>query len=349
MALERRDLINGLLMPTFKDFLEATQEAVVLMPQEGDYFYLAGKGWGTEIALQGEVDGRVKRLGSIPARSHSDFELYGTKDDFRYTDDFYDRFGAQEVYPRSRTKGLFELPDDLLRRTAEKAKLPCADGTIEVLLPQLELLFLDKWMKRETTPRPIDGVPVCDAECLAATYDLNAPLLHTYLERHVIGPEKKNLEEAKARCRKNQVNAVVKTLKQIWLASQEEDRKTLSEKELAQALNEKMRQFSSALYNGIAGLAFVPLRPDDIVASGKGLGVTDDYAARATTSIEEAFEQKKRVTDSLHKELDLSLAGARALRQKLSAPTPSAFPTATSLRPDLVRARNPIGKTPDGL
>lgn len=58
--------------------------------------------------------------------------------------------GAQEFFPLTKTKGLKNLPPDLLHTTAEAVNF----GGIEIFIPELELLFLDKYFNAEISLRP---------------------------------------------------------------------------------------------------------------------------------------------------------------------------------------------------
>lgn len=185
-------------MPTLKSFYEKTLLAASLWRQEteGKTNYLIGKGAGVEIALLGEITGRSKKQLQASYRPHGDFELYdvdysvdkdGVSTGGVYSDSFLAVFGSQEYFPPTKTKGLVDIPTDLLSQTAERVKL----GDITVLVPQLELIFLDKWNSRESTPRS-EGY---DDELLARTYTLDKTLLHDYLQRFVIEPAIKRTEK----------------------------------------------------------------------------------------------------------------------------------------------------------
>lgn len=181
---------HGALMPTVENFCEKTLLAVSLWRQrdeQGRINYLMGKGSGVEMALLGDVKGRKKRVGSFSFRPHSDFELYGVdQEKCIYTDEFVAVFDAQEYFPKTKTKGLSDLPPELLDETAEIVEF----GSATIIIPQLELLFLDKWRARESTPRP-EGF---DDECLARAYELNIALLHSYLEKYVLDNDRKKIE-----------------------------------------------------------------------------------------------------------------------------------------------------------
>ena len=131
--MTRLDAPDGILMPTLDSFYERTNLAVKTQPQEGKYFFLPGKGWGTEIAIRGQVMGRKKHsryLHTIPYRSHSDFELYAVPENFSYTEDFKDLFGSQETYRETQSKmfgrvgnNTNPIPEGYLKKTSEITNL----------------------------------------------------------------------------------------------------------------------------------------------------------------------------------------------------------------------------------
>lgn len=188
---------EGMIMPDMDTFTAKMVLARALMPQQdegGNITYLFGKGAGIELALQGEVEGRNKRVAEVPYRTHSDFEIYGVATDsydvipksYRFTA----VFGSQEIYPVTQTKGLHGLPPDYLHGTAEVVNY----GGIDFLVPCLELQFLDKFeMANETIER--DLRERTDAEWLAATYDMDADLVHSTIDKHVIAPEIAKFQE----------------------------------------------------------------------------------------------------------------------------------------------------------
>jgi hypothetical protein len=190
---------DDIQMPTLDTLFSKTLLSVSLWKQKEreKVNYLLGKGAGVEIAIQGAVHGRAKSDYKFSYRTHSDFELYNVdypRDPRRpeactgkipYTDEYLEVFGGEEVYPPEMTKGLTNIPAGLLTNTAEVVDL----GGLDVLVPQLELLFLDKLERFENTPRP-EGT---DAEILARVYRLNRDLVHDYLNQFVITPRVQGL------------------------------------------------------------------------------------------------------------------------------------------------------------
>ncbi len=182
---------DGLDMPTIELFAAKVMLARALMPQvneSGQVQYLFGKGVGLELALQGNVTGRPKRLSATPYRTHADFEIYAAQDDhydaIEHSDRFVSVFGAQEIYPVGNTKGLTALPPDLLHATAETVDF----GGITFLVPSLEVQLVDKFEKANLAKeRELRGK--ADAELLATTYELDRDRAHEILNDYVITPE----------------------------------------------------------------------------------------------------------------------------------------------------------------
>ena len=164
----------GIIMPTIEEFDNKIKIAISLWPQinkNGGIDYLFGKGVGVELALRGEVNGRVKNYKNFPYRSHSDFEIYDSLgyEQIPESSSFVYVFGGQEIYPKTQTKGLACMESDLMDSTYDVVTY---QGNT-YLIPCLEILFLDKYMKRESTPRQ-EGY---DAFLLMQEYKLNEFLM----------------------------------------------------------------------------------------------------------------------------------------------------------------------------
>ena len=160
-------------MPDKQTMITKVFAALILFPQKeanGEINYLFGKGIGVEIALLGNCPGREASNAEFEPRSHSDFEIYDVKDDsvFDKYPGFHRVFGGQEYYPEDQTKGLKQIPAGYLDQTHQVVDF----YGIEVLVPALEVLYVDKMLKKESTPRP-EGY---DAELLAKKYKLNPEL-----------------------------------------------------------------------------------------------------------------------------------------------------------------------------
>ncbi len=280
--------------PTIESFYQKTLLAASLWRQEseGKINYLFGKGAGVEIALLGEVEGRKKNNASVSYRPHSDFELYAVEYNADenganqggievYTDEFVEVFGPQEYLPTTRTKALEDLPADLLHMTSERVNL----AGVTLLVPQLEILFLDKWQSRETTPRP-EGY---DDEVLAKEYDLDAMLLHDYLQRFVIEPSLKRMKKEREEFEERHFEAISGHYRAY--------------KYDIQALNAELAMFSNrdVRYGGIGVKYWIPLERNQIDADGN----ITDKALRATITkkITEDFDRIQQDTVGLHQKL----------------------------------------------
>ena len=249
-------------MPTVESFYQKTLLAASLWRQEedGKINYLFGKGAGVEIALLGEVQGRKKKETPVSYRPHSDFELYAVEYNAAanganlggadvYTDEFVKVFGGHEYFPVTKTKGLEDLPPDLLYKTAERVNL----GGITLLVPQLEILFLDKWNAREATPRP-EGF---DDEVLARQYSLDVPLLHDYLQRFIVEPRLAKLEREEAEFLDEHFEAISR----LYNAYDKN----------VEALNAELATFADRdiRYGGLTTKFWIPLEASQIDAEGK--------------------------------------------------------------------------------
>lgn len=178
---------NGIDMPNKDTFDSKIEIAINLWPQinsKGEINYLFGKGVGVELALLGEVKNRTKNNCNFPYRSHSDFEIYNSKStnysEISESKDFVSVFGAQEIYPKTYTKGLKNIPDGYMDQTYDTV---IYNGNT-YLIPELELLFLDKYMKQESTARTMG----CDAILLLNEYQLDIEKITDYFEKFVKTP-----------------------------------------------------------------------------------------------------------------------------------------------------------------
>lgn len=265
---------GSIQMPTEKAFYENILLALSLFPQKenGKIKYVFGKGIGIEIALRGQISNRNKNEVEFPYRSHSDFEMYGM--DGEYNKNFVHIFGAQEKYPTTKTKGLTNLPPDLIGNTAEQVNL---DG-IDVLIPQLEILFLDKYLKQESTPRE-QGI---DAALLAKQYDLNYSLIYKYLLEYSMKPQiEENLQkETKDDVTiRKQVNRFLDECAENF--NDDYDRYP-NRNELCESINTKISQLNvsgkKTYKNGISLDVYKEFLPEDLIDMGTSrYGVSKSY------------------------------------------------------------------------
>ncbi|MFH1054551.1 MAG: hypothetical protein V1744_00495 [Candidatus Altiarchaeota archaeon] len=295
----------GIQMVGEDGFYRKVLLAVSLWRQRGDdgsINYLLGKGVGVEIALRGEVLGRQKRPVVFPYRSHSDFEIYGVDYERHttnpYTPQFREVLGAQETRPLTETKGLRNIPPDLLHNTAEVVNL----GGLRILVPQLELLFLDKFMSSESTPRP-EGT---DAKLLAEQYPLNRELILEYYDKFVSVPHKTGIEsEDQEKTLQQQLAAISRNI--CWLKQE-----NLSLEGAVEALNKRMGNLiattSSVVYSGIEKSLWTSITPDQVDEEGAIKdqkfveNLRDKIKTRKQTRLDEA--EMKRV-ESLQKIIEL--------------------------------------------
>jgi len=269
----------GVIMPTEQDFYRKTLLAVSLWRQQegGKTNYLLGKGAGVEVALRGNVQNRTKRPIEFSYRSHSDFELYGV--DYNagdngtnlggkpvYTEEFQSVFGSQEYFPVTKTKGLKNIPSSLLHDTAEVVDF----GGLPVRVPQLELLFLDKYMAKESTPRT-EGH---DADLLARQYVLDRARIHQYLDQLVIAPAVSEIQERTQRDYQNQLGGIKRNIG--WMKQEfEEAGVDPSPQDLVGKLNERTQAMldilgseSSVVSSGVRLNLWEALKPEQVDAEG---------------------------------------------------------------------------------
>lgn len=173
--------IGSFIMPTIDTFDKKMLLAIKLWPQigkDGQVHYLLGKGVGVEIAIRGDVQGRKKRNNNFSYRGHSDFEIYNCVgyDSLPESKAFNYVFGAQECYPKTETKGLKNMDPNLMDSTYETVVYK---GN-KYLVPELEILFLDKFLKKEKTPRK-EGY---DAILLLKEYELDMNKVLYYYDQY---------------------------------------------------------------------------------------------------------------------------------------------------------------------
>ena len=278
---ENKTEIEGIIMPQLEDFYRSVLVAISLNPQrneDGKIVYLFGKGIGIEIALRGKVQGRNVFETEPIYRSHSDFELYDAKES-PYTQFFQDVFGSQEFYPPTKTKGLRDIPEEEMDITHESVDL---DG-YEILIPKLEILFLDKFLRKESTPRE-SGY---DCELLAERYDLDSNLVYEYLEKYYFKyriNEERTIEE-------NTKNSLLQQIINNLNYTIEDDNVTNIEQAI-ETLNMKIESFreisESISVNGIRVNAYTPLTLQDVLIDEQGrCSLTQEYIDIATQVVSE--------------------------------------------------------------
>lgn len=297
---------GGNEIPTENIFYEKVLLAVSLWPQrdkEG-INYLLGKGIGVEIALRGKVLGRKKNDIDIPFRPHSDFELYGV--DERKIDQksrsplqyqFSRVFGGQEYFHWTNTKGLKGIREGVMHDTAEIVDL----GGVHVLIPQLEILFLDKFLKKGT-PRP-EGF---DDLMLARSYNLDRVKIHQYLDDYFILPEKNQLIAHSFDALENQLSGIRKGYKETDDSLKEDDMDVTKANRLAK-LNQKIASWIelSARPGKISGIRtqlWIPIEVDQIDDDGNIIDLK--YKQQVEKIIGQELAKDISKLQATHKEID---------------------------------------------
>ena len=304
---------GGVLMMTEADFYRKTLLAVSLWRQQANETppYLMGKGAGVEIALRGTVTGRIKRPVEFSYRPHSDFELYGV--DYTtaenganmdstqiYPTAFQEVLDAQEYFPPTKTKGLKNIPPNLLHATAEIVDF----GGVPILVPELELLFLDKYVARESTPRP-EGY---DAELLARQYVLDRTKIHSYADQFVIGPAIQEIHSETHTTLARHLDAVKRKIQSTKKALVE-NKKNSSPADVVLAVNNDIQTYldiqgmsSRVVYAGIRLNLWEPLSPEYVDADDTIIEA--DYLSRLETKIATAAQAKIDLYNNIHQSLD---------------------------------------------
>lgn len=298
---------DGGLMPSEQDFYRKVFLAVSLWRQreDGRINYLFGRGVGVELALRGQVLGREKSPVSLPYRSHSDFDLYGV--DYRagaggeklddkpiYSDSFRQVFGSQEFFPLTLTKGLKNLPPDLLHRMAERVQL----GEIEVLIPKLEILFLDKLIRPEGTPRGEGS----DAELLARQYSLDGTLLHQYLDNFEVAPQRQRIESGIEKRVADQIDGIRRIFEMLKEESEQKGKATGPLEDLNTRMENLKGTGVKAHFGGIEADAWIEIEPDQI--DGEGNIIDRNLLKQIQGRIEQLAHQEIENIQNLHQKID---------------------------------------------
>ena len=304
---------GGIDMPTEQTFYEKVLLAISLWrQQEGEKTnYLLGKGTGVEVALRGNITGRTKRPIEFSYRSHSDFELYGVDYEAAengtnlggkpvYTEPFVKIFGSQEYFPVTKTKGLKNIPPTLLYDTAEVVDF----GGVSARVPQLELLFLDKYMARESTPRP-EGH---DAELLARQYVLDRAKTHQYLDQLVIEPAVAQIQAQTQRDYQGQLDSIKRNIA-FTRREFEEEEIDPAPQDLVARINERIQSMldihgmeKSISYSGIRLNLWETLTPEQI--DNEGNIVDQEFLRKLEAKVKDMETTAIARYNNKHQELD---------------------------------------------
>ena len=266
---------SGVDMPDKQTIITKVFVALILFPQKeanGEINYLFGKGIGVEIALLGNCPGREASDVEYEPRSHSDFEIYDVKDEsiFDKYPAFRHVFGAQETYPKHETKGLKNLPEGYMDETHQVVDF----YGIEVLVPALEVLYVDKCILKENTPRP-EGY---DAQLLAKKYKLDPELCKKLYIDH-----RGKLEKERIRASIPDFDTLVAKINDFVKDSIENDRSQIN------SFNTlvKICPYTSG-YNGIPLGIVVPLEGGDIANKQ----VTPEYIEKLEVKYNSCVQEK---------------------------------------------------------
>lgn len=231
--------LNGIMMQNIDDFDTKVELAVNVWPQinkENKINYLFGKGVGVELAIQGQVQNRKKHNYNFPYRSHSDFEIYNSNG-YENTNDcknFLYIFGSQEIYPKTSTKALKEIPVGYMDKTYETVIY----NKKTYLIPELELLFLDKYMLQESTKR-LDG---CDAILLLKSYKLDIEKINSHFNKYIREPNLKEFNKKMDSAYEKQIIKLIKLYDIVKQTLKEEGQEQSIEK-ITEELNEYLNNF----------------------------------------------------------------------------------------------------------
>lgn len=261
-------------------------------------------------------------------RSHSDFELYGVSTESTYPASFQKVFGNQEVFPPTKTKGLGEIPPGLLHQTAETVDL----GGMPVRVPQLELLFLDKFVAKEGTPRP-EGY---DAELLAKQYVLDRDKVHTYLDQLVINPR---VESTKARIQQelqDHISAIPRNLASIK-QKLEKQGVEVTPARLVEQLNSRMQSMieingenKDISYSGMRLNLWEALSSNQIDEEGKIVDQAllrglENKASQEEAKITQAYQSRHGEIDALFNNIEKQYAAPEESADKITLRFPEVY------------------------
>ena len=303
--------LNSILFPNYDALKFLTKIALQAMPQTPAVPWLAGKGWGCELAIQGHVQGRVRFPISVPIRTHRDMEMYNVPTDtegfFRYPERW--PFGGQEYFPEM--KMVRNLPAGQLTNTAETVEF---EG-VDINVPRLELLCVDKFIGKGSVGRDIGGKVYTDAEVLMACYDLDYSEMEALLDQHYILP---NIERTKASTPIDLEKHFMRLGRNILRIMSEPGTKEefANFNRSVQRMQELVKQGQAATYNGVVVQAFEPLTDEDYqittaTEGGQTIVFTDDYQER--TQFRAVTSDAVRIAEFDSQRGDLAQSYTRAL------------------------------------
>ena len=283
-------IINGIMMTEEEDFYRFVLLAISLQQQKdknGKVSYLFGSGIGVEIALRGTIKEKQIDDTEVPYRSHSGFDFYNTLGEFNYI--FKEIYKEQKYYPSTKTKGLSGIPAGYMSKNYETVII---DG-YEVLIPQLEMLFLDKFLRRESNSRE-EGY---DCELLAQRYNLDLNLIKQHLKDFYIKPMQIAKEERGEEYKQNFKAGIVKNIEMEYYL-EDDNKEEYADKQFAleetiRAVNEKVKVATkmNIMCNGIRAKMFVPLTLEDVSMENNGeFLLSESYIKKSIKEISKVTE-----------------------------------------------------------
>jgi len=200
---------DNYLMPTLDDFNKRIEILFNIWNPKNDnkINYLIGKGIAVELALRGKIDRESRKI-TFSYRKHYDLELYiadeqvESKENYK---NFQFVFGNQEVLDT--IKSLHNLPNDLLFNSSEKVIY----NLHEYYIPELELLFLDKFLRVEENAR-IEGY---DYLLLLKKYKLNLEKVLNYFDKYYLEPIVNAFDEGYKNLVNDQINGLVSLARMV--------------------------------------------------------------------------------------------------------------------------------------
>ena len=201
---------EGIVISNYQEFINKIILITKLWPQEQNnkINYLFGSEIAIELALQGNVLNRRKNNHCYPLKKHGEIVLYDTKiidlGDTKESANIKNAFGNIECYNYTNTKVLSGLEKELLDKNHDTVIL----NNEKILIPELEILFLDSYLQKELNPRK-EGY---DYELLLMEYELDTEKIINYLEEYYIKPKINNDKRYYDELLEKQVKAIERIL-----------------------------------------------------------------------------------------------------------------------------------------
>lgn len=201
---------EGIVISNYQEFINKIFLIVKLWPQKekNNINYLFGGELAIELALQGNVLNRRKNNHCYPLKKHSEIVLYDVKEvelgDTKGSANVKDAYGNIEYYSGAETKSLSNLDKGLLDKGYDTVII----NNEKILIPELEILFLDSYLQKELNPRK-EGY---DYELLLMEYELDTDKIINYLEEYYINPKINNDKKHYDQLLDKQIKAIERIL-----------------------------------------------------------------------------------------------------------------------------------------